>query len=101
MNTSRGAISFADIRTINNVTYPTFKNACYVSGLLDDDRGYIDGILEASQWGTTTFLRSLFVTLLLSNQISRPEIVWNNTWQYLSADIVNRQRVLLRYECII
>jgi len=34
----RGCTSFVDIRTINGHTYDTFKDACRVLGLLEDDR---------------------------------------------------------------
>lgn len=101
LNTSRGAISFVDLRTVNNVIQPTFRDACYSLGLLDDDKEYIDGIQEASHWGTANFLRNLFASLLLANQLSRPEFVWNSTWQCLSDDVLHKQRTLLRYDGII
>lgn len=75
LNYAKGPQSFAEIRTVSNVIYPTFKDACYALGLLDDDKEYIDAIVEASHWGSRNFLRRLFATLLLSNQLSRPEIV--------------------------
>ncbi|KAK9714969.1 hypothetical protein RND81_06G134200 [Saponaria officinalis] len=61
------------IKKVDGVLYSSFRDACYARGLLDDDKEYIDGIEEASQWGTTTYLRSLFVTLLTSGSVSRPE----------------------------
>lgn len=97
LNYAKGPQSFAEIRTVSNVIYPTFKDACYALGLLDDDKEYIDAIVEASHWGSGNFFRRLFATLLLSNQLSRPEIVWQSTWEYLSDDIQHRQRLLLRF----
>ncbi|KAL7155177.1 hypothetical protein ABFS83_03G058200 [Erythranthe nasuta] len=64
----------------------------------DDDKEYIDGIGEASEWGTGNFLRRMFTILLLSNQISRPEVVWNATWHHLSDDILHRQRSILQFQ---
>ncbi|KAL7132065.1 hypothetical protein ABFS83_12G046200 [Erythranthe nasuta] len=75
LNIAKGPSSYEELRTINNVSYPTFKDACYAIGLLDDDIEYIDGIGKASEWGTRNFLRRMFTILLLSNQISRPEVV--------------------------
>ncbi|KAL6581726.1 hypothetical protein OROMI_005740 [Orobanche minor] len=90
-----GAISYEHIRTVNNVIYPSFKDACYTVGLLDDDKEYIDGIIEASFWGSPHFLRKLFASLLLSESVSRLEHVWENTWKVLADDILPRQRSLL------
>ncbi|KAK7360203.1 hypothetical protein VNO77_02185 [Canavalia gladiata] len=92
LNRARGVQSYRDIRTVNDITYATFKDACYSLGILDDDKEYIDAIKQASHWGTAFFLRKLFVTLLIFNQIERPEIVWNSTCIYLSDDILYRQR---------
>lgn len=67
-------------------------------GLLDDDREYIDAVIEASHWGSAYYLRRLFVTLVMSNQFSRLEEVWNNTWEYLSDDILFKQRTMFQVE---
>ncbi|KAK7312898.1 hypothetical protein VNO77_37136 [Canavalia gladiata] len=48
LNKVRGPQSYADIRIVNNITYRTFKEACYTIGLLDDDREYIDAINQAN-----------------------------------------------------
>ncbi|XP_072080874.1 uncharacterized protein [Arachis hypogaea] len=44
----RGPISYEEIRTVDDVLYETFRDACYTRGLLDDDKEYIDAIKEAS-----------------------------------------------------
>ena len=73
-----------DIRSVNGILYPTFKDPCYAMGLLDDDKDYVDGILEASFWASGHYLRKLFAVLLTSNSISRTEYVWNQTWHVIS-----------------
>jgi hypothetical protein len=35
--TIKGCTSYKDIRTVNGVEYPTFKEACRALGFLDDD----------------------------------------------------------------
>lgn len=90
----KGPTSHKEIRTIHHIVYPTFKDACYALGLLEDDKEYIDGIMEASFWGSAHYLRSLFVALLLSNTMSRPEYVWDKTWCLLGDDILHRHRTL-------
>ncbi|XP_039683008.1 uncharacterized protein [Medicago truncatula] len=47
----QGPTSYEDIRTINNVCYDTYREACFASGFLMDDKEYIATIKEASVWG--------------------------------------------------
>ncbi|KAI9116475.1 hypothetical protein K1719_012642 [Acacia pycnantha] len=75
----RGAKHYASIRTVNNVVYPTFREACYALGLLYDDKEYIDAIKEASVWATGNYLRQFFTSMLLSHLLSDPAIVWEQT----------------------
>lgn len=92
----KGPESYAQIRTVDGIECATFRDACYNLGLLDDDQEFIDAIKEASLWGTGHVLRSLFVTMLLSNSLSKPEFVWEETWRYLSEDMVYHQRRILQ-----
>ncbi|GJX30759.1 hypothetical protein Tco_0240614, partial [Tanacetum coccineum] len=39
----RGATDLTDFREFDKVVDPTFKDACYAHGLLEDDKEYIDG----------------------------------------------------------
>ena len=72
--------------------YPTYREACYARGLLQDDKEYIDGLKEASHWGMGDYLRSFFVMLLMTDSMSRPDIVWEKTWHLLAADVENVER---------
>ncbi|XP_052619873.1 uncharacterized protein LOC111878714 [Lactuca sativa] len=95
LNKVRGPTSFEDIRTVNREICPTFRDACYALGLLDDDKEYIEAIKEASHSGTGYYLRSLFSMMLISESLGRPIFVWENTWEYLSDGILyNQQRRL-------
>ena len=51
LNIVNGPKTYKDIETIDGVIHPTFKDACYSMGLLDDDQEYIYEITEASFWG--------------------------------------------------
>lgn len=93
----RGPTCFEDIRTVNGVVYDTFKDACQAYGLLSDDKEYIHAITEASFWASAVSLRYLFVTLLSTDSLGRPEHVWNACWEYLSDDILYKQRTLFRH----
>jgi len=48
-------------------------------GILANDTEYVEAIKEAKDWGSGIYLRKLFVTILLSNSVNRPEELWNKT----------------------
>lgn len=100
LNHVEGPFCFEDIRTVNIIVHETFKKACYAMGLIDDDKWYIhtNTINEASLWGTASYLRKLFGTLLLANQLSISEYVWKKTSPHLSDDILSHQRVALQFQ---
>ncbi|XP_072054150.1 uncharacterized protein [Arachis hypogaea] len=68
-----GPTCYEDIRTIDGVVYSSFKDACYARGLLDDDKEYVEAIVEASYWG------------------SDPNSMGRNM-DFISDDILHRQR---------
>ncbi|XP_015972039.1 uncharacterized protein LOC107495404 [Arachis duranensis] len=72
-----------------------YRDACFALGLLQDDKEFIDAIKEASSWASGSYVRRLFVILLISNNISRPEYVWDRCWYELSDDILYRQRTIM------
>ncbi|XP_024636211.2 uncharacterized protein [Medicago truncatula] len=96
LNFVKGPCCYNDIYTVNGKKFNTFKEACFALGLIDDDKEFIDAINQASIWGTASYMRRLFVQLLVSNQFSQPEVVWNKTWQNLSDDMLHRQRRAMR-----
>jgi len=88
----KGPTSYEALKTVNNVLYDSFRDACFAIGFLMDDKEYIAAIKEASVWGSGYFLRLLFVTLLIASCMHRPKHVWDNTWQWLSDGILYEQR---------
>lgn len=96
LNKVKGPKSFDDILTVNGHKYNTFRQACYAAGLLDDDTEYVEGIQEASHAGSGHYLRCLFATMLTSNSLSRPDYVWDKTWEILSDGILYKQRRILK-----
>ena len=94
LNVVKGPTCYEAIRSINGVQYDTFRDVCFSLGLLDDVKEYIDGIVEASFWSSAHSLRLLFVSLLSSESVSRPEIVWQKCWKHLSDDVLYNQRKL-------
>ncbi|XP_022013728.1 uncharacterized protein LOC110913191 [Helianthus annuus] len=92
LNKVIGPTSFEDIRTVNGQVYPSYEEACFALGLLDDDKEYVLCIKEANAWASGRYVRSLFVMLLLFNSLSRPTSVWCQTWEDMSDDILHTQR---------
>lgn len=46
---------------------------------LQDDIEFIEAVKEAHVWDSGVFLWKLFVTMLLSSSMNRPEHVWRKT----------------------
>nr|XP_048318610.1 uncharacterized protein LOC125418353 [Ziziphus jujuba var. spinosa] len=74
LNIVQGPRNFEDIMNINGIQYNSLRDACYALGLLDDDKEYVD------------------------DSLTKPEFVWEQSWRYLSDDILYRQRNILHHQ---
>jgi hypothetical protein len=101
LNIIKGLRNFKEIRAVNNVTYPTYKDACYALGLLDNDNEWHDCMIEASNWASGKQLRQLFVTILMFCKVSDTLNLWESNWKLLTEDILNRQRNVLQFHELI
>lgn len=88
LNIQVGCTNYDDLRTIDGKLYDTFHDACFALGLLSDDREFVEGIKEAVTFASGSYLRKLFVTLLLGNTMTKPYNVWQETWQVLADGIL-------------
>ena len=61
-----------------------------------DDTEYVEAIKEAKEWGSGNFLRRLFVIVLMSNSINKPEDVWKKTWEWFFDEILYNERIILK-----
>ncbi|XP_058783368.1 uncharacterized protein LOC131658046 [Vicia villosa] len=93
LTVKKGPLCYQDIKTVDGKKLKTFRDACFTMGFLQDDREFVEAIKEAHHWGSGPFLRKLFVTMLLSSSMDRPDHVWRKTWRYLSDGILYDQRV--------
>ncbi|RYR03854.1 hypothetical protein Ahy_B06g083235 [Arachis hypogaea] len=69
----RDCTTYESIRTVNRITYSSFQNACYSMRLLCDARKFITTINEVAELASGHQLRKLFVMLLISNSVSKPD----------------------------
>ncbi|XP_010451598.1 PREDICTED: uncharacterized protein LOC104733743 [Camelina sativa] len=92
LNIVKGATCFEDIKTVAGVLYATYKEACYIRGILDDDKEWHDVLKEVSQWATAYQICYLFVTLLLYCEVANPRELWNKNWRYLAEDVQHNRR---------
>ncbi|XP_010496603.1 PREDICTED: uncharacterized protein LOC104773656, partial [Camelina sativa] len=92
LNIRRGPQQHKDLKTVDGVVYNSYRDAVFALGLLDDDKEYINGIKEANFWCSAKYVRRLFVIMLLSASLSKPEIVWEESWKILSEDIEREKR---------
>uniref|UniRef100_A0A0R0F7N8 Helitron helicase-like domain-containing protein n=1 Tax=Glycine max TaxID=3847 RepID=A0A0R0F7N8_SOYBN len=76
----KGPTSFEDLRIVGNVQYPTYREACFTMGFLQNDKEFIEAIKEAKDWSSAHYIRKLFVLLLLTTTMNKPEQVWDQTW---------------------
>jgi len=83
----KGPESYEDLRTLNGVLLPTFRDACIARGLLEDDGEWRQCLLEASSMQTGAQLRNLFATLLLFCCPTKPEQLWNDFRQHICDDL--------------
>lgn len=92
LNLNRGATSFEELRTINNINYNTYREACNALGLLEDDNEWLLAIEEASNWANGSQLRRLFVSMLLYCEIANPVNLFEHSWKTMTEDTIYKIR---------
>ncbi|KAH7653509.1 DNA helicase protein [Dioscorea alata] len=96
LNEIKGARSYVDLRTINNVVYTTYREACFALGILGDDSEWSNALIQAAHWATGTQLRQLFVTIILYCDVGDKKALFDKHWQLISEDIHYRLRQTFR-----
>ncbi|XP_071713076.1 uncharacterized protein [Rutidosis leptorrhynchoides] len=101
LNIVKGPLSFEDIRRVDGTLHPTFKDACFARGLINDDKECTKAISEATLWASGSQLHDLFVTILLFCNVSKPLKLWETHWEALADGILRKKRKLYNYPDLI
>jgi hypothetical protein len=86
LNHMVGATSFEDLRTVDGVTLPTFREAAERRGLIESDNTLDESLAEATQWMMPYALRRLFATMLVFCEPSNVFGLWEKYKEAMSED---------------
>ncbi|PWZ40047.1 ATP-dependent DNA helicase PIF1 [Zea mays] len=90
LNHVTGATSYVDLRTIDGVTLPTFREAAERRGLLESDNTLDDCLTERALFQMPSTLRRLFATILVYCEPSDVAVLWQ---KHLDAMLEDYQRM--------
>ncbi|KAK8933803.1 hypothetical protein KSP39_PZI015526 [Platanthera zijinensis] len=85
----RAPRSFQHLRTVNNITYSTFKEAAEHCGLLERDNNLHNCMRDAREFQLPHALRNLFTTILLFCTPTEVRQLWNDNYSSMSEDYIS------------
>ena len=88
----KGPTSFDDLKTVDGQMCDSFKEACRLRGLLDDDIHWDKTLEEASVTRCASMLRHLMAIMIVTCNLSDPLQLWTNHKESLSEDILLQVR---------
>ncbi|GMF41132.1 unnamed protein product [Phytophthora fragariaefolia] len=89
---------FEHLRTVDGVTYETYRQAALRLGFLEDDAEWISCMREAAELRMSYQLRQLFTTILVYSQVDEVRQLWERFYDDLSQAFAHRYRALLGQE---
>ena len=92
LHTVRGPTSFEALRTVNSRICGTFRGACQLRRLLEDDRQLDATMSEAAAAQSSASLRNLFALILTTCGPSNPKQLWESYKKSLTEDILREAR---------
>ena len=87
LHTVRGPTSFQELRTVNGQICETYRQACQLSDLLDDDTHWNTTLEEAATNHSPAKLRDLFAIMISTCGLSDPAQLWENPKESLAEDV--------------
>lgn len=91
LNQVRGPTSFENLRTIDGTIRRTYREACQLLGLLEEDTHWERALQEAASSKMPNQLRALFCVILTNCSPSDPLALWEKFKHDLSEDILSRR----------
>lgn len=88
----RGATSFEDLKTVDGVLYPTFREAACAMNLLEDDEEWKRCLHEACSYQSPAALRNLFVIIIVFNAPQDPYELWSLYRDFMVEDYLHERR---------
>ena len=83
----RGATSYADLRSFEDVEHPSFKQACAARGLLRDDAEWDSAMKEAASLQSGNQLMRFFAVLLKECDPVEPLVLFNKYKEHMLHDL--------------
>ncbi|KAG2797813.1 hypothetical protein PC112_g21619 [Phytophthora cactorum] len=80
----KGPTSFKNLRTVDGVTYDSYRKAALHAGYLEDDSEWVACMTEASQFRMSYQLRQLFATIIVYSQVVEVGALWERFYDDLS-----------------
>ncbi|GBM94795.1 hypothetical protein AVEN_69350-1 [Araneus ventricosus] len=84
---------FSDLKTVNGTVGETFKKACELRGLLEDDSHRKSTLGEVNAAHSARMLRDLFAVMLQTCSMSNPTELWNLHKENMAEDILHETRI--------
>ena len=89
----QGPTSFQALRTVDNHVCVTYREACNMLGLLEDDAHWHATLTEAAASQSPFKLRNLFAILLQTCGVSDPPLLWIQHREDLTEDFKHRAQL--------
>ncbi|ONM60906.1 hypothetical protein ZEAMMB73_Zm00001d022522 [Zea mays] len=92
LNHVTGAASYVDLRTVDGVTLPTFREAAERRGLLESDNTLDECLTERALFQMPSSLRRLFATILVYCEPSDVAVLWQKHKDSMSEDYQHKSQ---------
>ncbi|KAG2779372.1 hypothetical protein PC116_g2606 [Phytophthora cactorum] len=90
----KGPTSFENLRTVDGVTYDSYREAALHAGYHKNDSEWVACMTEASQFRMPYQLRQLFATIIVYYQVVEVGALWERFYDDLSLDFGYKYRSL-------